>query len=61
VARRHAKSEYTPICSSCGLVMGFVLCALQPPYCLCPHCGAPLLTPPMQAALSAQAEILRTW
>ena len=53
VARIHALSEYTPICaSSCGLV----LCALQPPHRLCPHCSAPLLTPRERAALLAQLE-----
>jgi hypothetical protein len=51
----HALSEYTPICSSCGLV----LCALQPPYRPCPHCDTPLLTRPARAALLAQLEELR--
>jgi hypothetical protein len=55
VARIHALSEYTPICSSCGLI----LCALQPPYRPCPHCSAPLLTPSARAALLAQLEELR--
>jgi len=54
-ARVHAVSEYTPICTSCGLV----LCAQQPPYRACPHCGAPLLSPPARNALVAQLEELR--
>ena len=54
-ARIHALSEYTPICSSCGLV----LCTLQPPYRPCPDCSSPLLTPPARAALVAQLEELR--
>jgi Putative zinc finger motif, C2HC5-type len=55
VARIHALSEYTPLCSSCGLV----LCALQPPHRPCPHCSTPLLAPPARAALLAQLEELR--
>jgi hypothetical protein len=55
VARIHALSEYTPLCSSCGLI----LCALQPPHRPCPHCSAPLLTPSARAALLAQLEELR--
>ena len=51
----HALSEYTPICTSCGLV----LCAQQPPYRACPHCSAPLLSPPARNALVAQLEELR--
>jgi len=51
----HALSEYTPICTSCGLV----LCAQHPPYRACPHCGAPLLSPPARNALVAQLEELR--
>jgi hypothetical protein len=39
VARIHALSEYTTICSSCGLV----LCALQPPHCLCSRCSSAFL------------------
>lgn len=56
-ARIHALSEYTPICSSCGLV----LCALQLPHLPCPHCSSPLLTPPARAALLAQLEELRAY
>ena len=55
VARIHALSEYTPLCSSCGLV----LCALQPPHRPCPHCSTPLLAPSARAALLAQLEELR--
>ena len=51
----HELSEYTPLCSSCGLV----LCALQPPHRPCPHCAVPLLAPPARAALVAQLEELR--
>jgi len=54
-ARAHALSEYTPICTSCGLV----LCAQHPPYRACPHCGAPLLSPPARNMLVAQLEELR--
>src|SRR6266403_4415812 len=57
VARIHALSEYTPLCSSCGLV----LCALQLPHRPCPHCTTPLLTPPARAALIAQLEELRAF
>ncbi|KAI9509403.1 hypothetical protein F5148DRAFT_1367190 [Russula earlei] len=54
-ARVHALSEHTPLCTACGLV----LCALHPPHRVCPHCAAPLLTPPARAALIAQLEELR--
>lgn len=54
-AQVHALSEYTPICSSCGLV----LCALHPPHRPCPHCTAPLLAASARAALIAQLEELR--
>src|SRR6266403_1621568 len=57
VARIHGLSEYTPLCSSCGLV----LCALQPPHRPCPHCTTPLLTPPVRAALIARLEELRAF
>lgn len=53
----HDLSEYTPLCSSCGLV----LCALQLPHRSCPHCATPLLAPPARAALIAQLEELRAY
>jgi hypothetical protein len=37
-AREHKLSPYTPICRSCGLV----LCVLNPPQYLCPHCSSSL-------------------
>ena len=40
-------SEYTPLCSACGLV----LCALHAPHHPCPHCTAQLLDPPARDAL----------
>ncbi|KAH9163324.1 hypothetical protein EDB89DRAFT_2078960 [Lactarius sanguifluus] len=51
-ARTHALSEYTPLCTACGLV----LCALHPPHRPCPHCTAPLLDPAARAALLVQLE-----
>jgi len=54
-ARVHALSEYTPLCTKCGLV----LCVLHPPHRACPHCTMPLLAPPARAALIAQLEELR--
>jgi Putative zinc finger motif, C2HC5-type len=54
-ARVHALSEYTPICTVCGLV----LCVLNAPYRPCPHCSKPLLAPPALAALITQLEELR--
>ena len=54
-AQVHALSEYTPICSSCGLV----LCVQHPPHRPCPHCATPLLAPPARAALIAQLEEMR--
>src|SRR6266478_2994290 len=57
VARIHASSEHTPLCSSCGLV----LCALQFPHRPCPHCTTPLLTPSARVALIAQLEELRVF
>ena len=51
-ARAHALSEYTPLCTACGLV----LCSLHPPHRPCPHCAKPLLTPPARAALIVQLE-----
>ncbi|KAH9973604.1 hypothetical protein BGW80DRAFT_1308425 [Lactifluus volemus] len=55
-ARVHALSEYTPLCTVCGLV----LCALHAPYRPCPHCSEPLLAPPALAALITQLEELRS-
>ncbi|KZT55274.1 hypothetical protein CALCODRAFT_416637, partial [Calocera cornea HHB12733] len=40
LARTHSLSQYTPICTHCGLI----LCDLQPPSCTCPSCGEALLT-----------------
>ncbi|KAH9967536.1 hypothetical protein BC827DRAFT_600301 [Russula dissimulans] len=54
-ARVHALSEYTPLCTTCGLV----LCTLHPPHRACPHCTTPLLARPARAALIAQLEELR--
>ncbi|KAI9433501.1 hypothetical protein H4582DRAFT_2060913 [Lactarius indigo] len=51
-ARTHALSEYTPLCTACGLV----LCALHPPHRPCPHCAAPLLDSAARAALLVQLE-----
>ncbi|KAI0282421.1 hypothetical protein BC826DRAFT_1110801 [Russula brevipes] len=54
-ARAHALSEYTPLCTACGLV----LCTLHPPHRPCPHCATPLLSRPARTALVAQLEELR--
>ncbi|KAH9967104.1 hypothetical protein BJV74DRAFT_889989 [Russula compacta] len=54
-ARVHALSEYTPLCTACGLV----LCDLHAPHRPCAHCRTPLLAPPARAALIAQLEELR--
>ncbi|KAI0251732.1 hypothetical protein BJV78DRAFT_1374762 [Lactifluus subvellereus] len=51
-ARAHALSEYTPLCTACGLI----LCSLHPPHRPCPHCAKPLLAPPARAALIVQLE-----
>lgn len=40
-ARVHALSPYTPICTSCGLI----ICILTPPHVACAHCTSSLLTP----------------
>ncbi|KAI9511067.1 hypothetical protein F5148DRAFT_953238, partial [Russula earlei] len=54
-ARVKSLSEHRPLCTGCGLIV----CALHPPHRVCPHCAAPLLTPPERAALIAQLEELR--
>ncbi|KAH8107380.1 hypothetical protein DFH11DRAFT_1517664, partial [Phellopilus nigrolimitatus] len=46
-ARAHGLARHAPLCAHCG----FVLCALNPPHLACPHCSAPLLSPPAHAAL----------
>ncbi|KAG6374505.1 hypothetical protein JVT61DRAFT_4549 [Boletus reticuloceps] len=38
-ARKHALSNYVPMCRKCGLI----LCTLNPPHYACPHCTSPLL------------------
>ncbi|KAH8107455.1 hypothetical protein DFH11DRAFT_1843737 [Phellopilus nigrolimitatus] len=46
-ARTHALARHAPLCAHCGLV----LCTLNPPHLACPHCAAPLLSPPAHAVL----------
>ncbi|KAI0689495.1 hypothetical protein BC835DRAFT_251979 [Cytidiella melzeri] len=49
-AREHELSTYTPICTTCGLI----LCSLNLPHHACPHCLATLLTS------SARLSLLQT-
>lgn len=50
LARDHALSAYIPICYGCGLV----LCELNLPQFLCPHCDSQLLTSSARACLLSQ-------
>ncbi|VDC02963.1 unnamed protein product [Peniophora sp. CBMAI 1063] len=51
-ARKHALNKYTPICTTCGLI----LCALQQPYTPCPHCSSSLLSPMQRDSMVAQVQ-----
>jgi hypothetical protein len=51
-ARIHQPSEYTPICTSCGLI----LCTLHLPHRPCPSCSSQLLDTPTRTALIVQIE-----
>ena len=51
-ARVHLLSEYTPICRSCGLI----LCSLNAPCYLCPHCNTAVLSPEARSTLIARIE-----
>ncbi|KAH8081307.1 hypothetical protein BXZ70DRAFT_1002635 [Cristinia sonorae] len=52
LARTHGLSPYTPICRQCGLI----LCSLNRPYFVCPHCTAQLLADPARNTLIASLE-----
>lgn len=51
-AREHPLSLYTPLCTSCGLI----LCNLNKPYHTCPHCNTDggILTPQQRTSLLTQ-------
>lgn len=51
-ARKHTLSKYTPLCTTCGLI----LCALQLPYTPCPHCNSSLLSPIQRDSMVAQVQ-----
>ncbi|KAF8578179.1 hypothetical protein K439DRAFT_1395814 [Ramaria rubella] len=46
-AREHLLSKYVPICMQCGLV----LCLLNAPFYVCPHCASPLTNASSRDAL----------
>ncbi|THH04378.1 hypothetical protein EW145_g5559 [Phellinidium pouzarii] len=49
----HTTSPRTsPLCAHCGLIM----CALNPPHLACPHCSAPLASPPAREALLSRLQ-----
>ena len=52
LARKHALCKYTPLCTTCGLI----LCALQQPYAPCPHCNSSLLSPMQRDSMVAQVQ-----
>ncbi|TRM63027.1 hypothetical protein BD626DRAFT_497358 [Schizophyllum amplum] len=52
MAREHALSSYAPACTRCGLI----LCVLNGPQHLCPHCASPLLSPDAAARLIERLE-----
>jgi len=56
-ARTHPPSEYTPLCSTCGLI----LCTLHAPHLPCPHCATPLLDAPAHSALLVQLDEQRAY
>ncbi|KZV63001.1 hypothetical protein PENSPDRAFT_678144 [Peniophora sp. CONT] len=51
-ARKHSLSKYTPLCTTCGLI----LCTLQEPYAPCPHCSSSLLSPIQRDSMVAQVQ-----
>lgn len=51
-ARTHSLSKYTPNCLNCGLV----LCTLQLPFHLCPHCSEPLVAQSSRDSLISRIE-----
>ncbi|KAL1667198.1 hypothetical protein GGF50DRAFT_98267 [Schizophyllum commune] len=52
MAREHALSSYAPACTHCGLI----LCAINGPEYVCPHCESPLLSPDAAARLIERLE-----
>ncbi|KAJ7594596.1 hypothetical protein C8J56DRAFT_776564 [Mycena floridula] len=58
LAREHPLSSYTPLCTTCGLI----LCNLNGPQFACPHCSASLLSSVQHSALVSrvQSEIADT-
>lgn len=52
VAREHTLSPFSPMCEQCGLI----LCDLNIPYYVCPHCSTPLHTPGARDTLIAKIE-----
>ena len=51
-ARTHALSTYNPLCLSCGLI----LCSLNYPFNVCPHCASSLVVPAHRPALLARVQ-----
>ncbi|KAG8213420.1 hypothetical protein J3R82DRAFT_11922 [Butyriboletus roseoflavus] len=51
-ARKHALSDYVPMCRQCGLI----LCTLNPPHYACPHCASALLDKRGREALVGRLE-----
>ncbi|KAL1700104.1 hypothetical protein EV121DRAFT_295500 [Schizophyllum commune] len=52
LAREHALSSYAPACTQCGLI----LCVINGPEYVCPHCESPLLSPDAAARLIERLE-----
>ncbi|KAF8879168.1 hypothetical protein BD779DRAFT_1552783 [Infundibulicybe gibba] len=51
-AREHSLSTYSSICRACGLI----LCSINLPQYVCPHCSTALLTEPARDALLNQLD-----
>ena len=51
-ARKHQPSEYTPLCTTCGLI----ICTLHSPYIPCPSCTSPLIDAATRTALIVLVE-----
>ncbi|KAL1744326.1 hypothetical protein HDZ31DRAFT_38979 [Schizophyllum fasciatum] len=52
MAREHALSSYAPACTRCGLI----LCAVNGPEHVCPHCESSLLSPDAASRLIERLE-----
>jgi hypothetical protein len=58
IARNHTLSQYTPMCTTCGLI----ICELHPPHAPCPHCNSLLFSPSQRESVLLQLneELART-